>query len=137
MNDSIHLNSYYIGDSIWYSKGNSNDSNDIIPNKIENLIIDVWTNSSKIYYKIIGRLDIEAGKIDKSYGSDKINEAIFDPIKKSCIFNLSEDYVKIEEEWLISENLIHIESYTCISYYNIDIETHYVVSNFVLYKVKE
>lgn len=136
MDQSIRLNSYYIGDSIYYSQEKSS-GNKIIPNKIENLIISVWTertNSSKIYYKIIGRLDLKNKKIDKSYGSDKINEATFDYIKKSCIFNLSQDYVKIEEEWLMSENLIHIDSYTYITYYNTNIETQYVVSKFVLYK---
>ena len=138
MDQSIHLNSYYIGDSIYYSQEKSS-GNFIIPNKIENLIINVWTertNSSKIYYKIIGRLDLKNKKIDKSYGSDKINETTFDYTKKSCIFNLSQDYVKIEEEWLLSENLIHIDSYTYITYYNTNIETQYVVSKFVLYKKK-
>lgn len=139
MDESIHLNSYYIGDSVWYE---SNESDSIIPNKIENLIIDVWTQrtegteNSKIYYKIIGRLDLKNKKIDKSYGSDKINEATFDYTKKSCIFNLSQDFVKIEEEWLLSENLIHIDSYTYITYYNTNIETQYVVSKFILYKKK-
>ena len=141
MDESIHLNSYYIGDSVWYSRySKSNESNDsIIPNKIENLIIDVWTEgteNSKIYYKIVGRLDTKEKKIDYSYGSDKINETIFNSTKKSCIFNLSQDYVKIEEEWLFDENLIHIDSYTNITYYNTNIETQYVVSKFVLYKKK-
>lgn len=131
----FNLNNYYIGDSIYYSQQKS--SNNIIQNQIENLIISVWTertNNLKIYYNIVGRLDNISKKIDKSYGSDIINEATFDYTKKSCIFNLSQDFVKIEEEWLFDENLIHIDSYTNITYYNTNIETQYVVSKFVLYK---
>ena len=137
MEDYIELNNYYIGDSIWYFvKENSSSNIHILPNKIENLIIDVWTQSSNIYYKIIGRLDLINKTIDKSYGSDQINKGIFDAIKKSCIFNLITDYVKIEEEWVFDENLFHIDSYTSITYYNYTIETQYISSNFVLYKKK-
>lgn len=121
--------SYYIGDAIYYSEIND----EIIPNTIENMIIHVTKTDNTISYYLAGRLDVPNKKIDKSYSSNIINTTSYNNIN-SCIFESSEDFVKITEEWTFDENFTYIDSYTTIQYYNSITKPQHVSVKYILFK---
>lgn len=124
-----NFKSYYIGDAIYYSEIND----EIIPNTIENMIIHVTKLDNIISYYLAGRLDVPNKKIDKSYSSDIINTTNCNN-NNSCIFESSEDFVKITEEWVFDDNFTYIDSYTTIQYYNSNTKPQHVSVKYILFK---